>query len=516
MPGKKKDNDRTLEQIVLEGASAETLDRYSKAANEHFVAFSGKVVAGEELTKGLKEISEYKTNDKYYNQNIKQQAGFSAELKSVARNNADNIINGKAERYIRSDDIGNVNDQIFDIRVLDANGNEISGSAAQMKFVGNSSDELLSKLRSSKYRKYLDADAKLAIPDDYYDALMGKDGIDKEIKRLQSQLEHVEKEGNTKLIAEKKAQIEDCKKIKRNLCKSGLSRGEAIEARKNPLRSTAKDIGKIAHKAGIEQAKTGAVISGSISIVKNVVACIKGEKEIDDAALSVAKDIGKGTVFSYATAFSGTVVNGAMKNASSSYIRSLSNTNLAAGLVATTVNVGKTMVRYIKGDLTGAQCVEALGEQGVGQIGTAVYSTIAITAVQGSGSVAIKVLAGITGSTLGYTAAVAVYKELATSLKDHELAIENRKRIETECNEAVLMICKYRNEMNVIIEQYFSEHYTVFDESFETMDRAIIENDVDGFIAGNTMIQEKLGHQIQFRSKSEFEDIMSSDIPLKL
>lgn len=515
MSDKKKDNDKTLEHIIMEGASAETIDRYGKAASEHFTAYSGKV-AGEELSKGLKSISKSKVNDKYRDQNIKQQAGFSAEVKSVARNNADNIINGKAERTIRTDDMGNVNDQIFDIKILDANGIEIPGSGAQMKFVGNTPDELLSKLRSNKYRKYLDADAKLSIPDDYYDALMSKNGIDKEIERLQKQLEHVEKDGNAKVATEKKAQIEDYKKIKRNLRKSGLTREEAIEAREHPLRSTAKDVGKIAHRAGIKQAKTGAVISGSISIIKNVVACLKGEKEIDDAALSVAKDTGAGAVFSYATAFSGTVVNSAMKNSSHSYIRSLSNTNLAAGLVVTTVNVGKTMKRYIKGELTGAQCVEALGEQGVGQIGAAMYSAIAVTAVKGSSSVAIKVLAGITGSTLGYAAAVAVYQELATSLKEHELAIENRIRLEAECEEAIRMICEYRNEMNATIEQYFAEHYEIFDESFETMDKAIIENDVNGFIAGNTMIQEKLGHQIQFRSQSEFDDIMSSDIPLKL
>ncbi len=48
------------------------------------------------------------------------------------------------------------------------------------------------------------------------------------------------------------------------------------------------------------------------------------------------------------------------------------------------------------------------------------------------------------------------------------------------------------------------------------MDKALIENDIDGFIFGNTMIQENLGHNVQFRSQEEFDDIMSSDVLFKL
>ncbi len=181
----------------MEGASAETIERYGKAASEHFAAYSGNV-EGEKLSKGLKSISQSKVNYSFREQNIKQQSGFSAEVKSVARKNADNIINGKTERAIRADDMGNVNDQIFDINILDAKGKEIPHLGTQMKFVGNNPDELLSKLKSNKYRKYLDADAKLSIPDDYYDVLMSENGIDKKIKHLQEQLERVEKDGNAK------------------------------------------------------------------------------------------------------------------------------------------------------------------------------------------------------------------------------------------------------------------------------------------------------------------------------
>ena len=385
MIDEKEENNNTLDHKVLEGAATEVVARYGSAVKEHYIAYSGtNNELGEILKKGLESISQSHVNEDFKEQNIKQQAGFSAEVKSVARNNADNIVNGKSERYIRTDDMGSVNDQIYDIKVLGADGKELPGLGAQMKFVGNSPNDLLSKLRSNKYHKYLDADAKLAIADDDYNFLMGKSGIDKEIVKLKDQLRSAEKRGDVKIAAEKKAQIEDCEKIKKNLRKSGLTRKEAVDARNHPLRSTAEDVGKLAHQAGVKQAEIGAAVSGSISIVRNVVACIKGEKVPDDAALAVAKDIGTGTAFSYATAFSGTVIKGAMQNASSVYVQSLSKTNLASGLVSTTMGIGKTMRRYIKGELTGAQCIEDLGEQGVGEIGAAMYAAIALAAVNGT------------------------------------------------------------------------------------------------------------------------------------
>ena len=48
------------------------------------------------------------------------------------------------------------------------------------------------------------------------------------------------------------------------------------------------------------------------------------------------------------------------------------------------------------------------------------------------------------------------------------------------------------------------------------MDQAIINQDPDGYIAGNAEICEVLGRKPQFRSMSEFNDLMASDESLKL
>lgn len=516
---------KKFEREVIKGAAAETVQRYGSAVKEHYVAYSGTDnETGHKLAKGLKDISQSKINPEYRNQNIKQQAGFAAEVKSVARKNADNIIKGKPNRLIRTDDIGRVNDPLYDLVERAPDGTVISGTASQMKFVGNSPEELLSKLSSKKYEKYLDAKAILDIADDDYEALVGKNGtpgiIDEKIVKLREQADHAKQIGKSEVAEQKLGQIQKYENIREKLRKSGLTRDEAVEARLYAKWSTAKDVMKNAHGAGMEQIGIGAKISGGISLVKNVVACIKGDKTPEEAAVAVAADTRTGMVASYTAAFSGSVIKGAMQNSSSTYIRGLAKTNLATGLVTTTANVGKTLHRYFCGDISSAECVEELGQQGVGEIGSAMLSAMGASyATTIAPEISVKLfgaVGGLAGATLGYAAAIACYQEIATALKEAELAREERIRIEQECAETVTMIRQYRQEMNIRVSEYMTKHIRTFNQGFLEMDKAIIEHDINGFIRGNVHIQEVLGKEVQFRTQEEFDELMLSDAAFRL
>ena len=109
----KNETQNRIVKVALEGANFEAVQRYGNAAKQHYVAYSGiDNEAGKQLSKGLKSISKSRVNPDYQSQNIKQQAGFSAEVKSIARKNAQNIIDGKSNKFIRTDDFGNVNDPL--------------------------------------------------------------------------------------------------------------------------------------------------------------------------------------------------------------------------------------------------------------------------------------------------------------------------------------------------------------------------------------------------------------------
>lgn len=518
---KKEHTIEGIERAAIEGASAEVIQRYGSAIKQHYVAYSGvDNEAGRELSKGLKSISKSKVNNKDYDRNIKQQAGFSAEVKSTARKNAKKIIDGESTRTIRTDDRGRVNDPLYDHVEVDVMGNIIEGSGSQMKFVGNTPEELLAKLNGKKFQKYIDADVLLDIADDDYDALMGVNGnpgiIDQKIEKLKKQMEHAEKEGNTELAKTKRSQIDKYNRIKKNLRKSGLTKKEAIFARQHPVLSTMKDVTQVAHQAGKEQAKYGAIISGSISMIKNMVSCIKGEISGEEAAQNIIVDTGEGAAMSYVTAFAGSVLKGGMQNAPSTYLRTLSKTNLPAVLITTTCSIGKTLHRYMQGDIDGVECIEELGEKGVGEIGSAMFASIGGAVVPSTAPFVLGVIGGIAGATFGYAAASAIYQELATTLKNAKLAHEERLLIEKECAEAIAMIRNYRKEMDEMVSRYLSENIQIFNNSFSEMDKAILENDSDGFIKGNLEIQKAMGKEVQFTNQNEFDLFMDSNISLKL
>ena len=160
----------------------------------------------------------------------------------------------------------------------------------------------------------------------------------------------------------------------------------------------AKDVARVANKAGLQQARNGALIGGGVSLIRNMVACINGSIEPAEAARNVGVDAGLAAAFGYVTAFSGAAIKGAMQNASSEYLRSLSRTNVAATMVSTVTDVSKVVALYCRGEITGAVCIERLGQQGMGQLGGVMGVAVAMAAVPADGAF-MAAMVGMAGST---------------------------------------------------------------------------------------------------------------------
>ncbi len=504
----KNEKIKTLENVALEGAATEVVQRYGSAVKEHFVAYTGKDnETGEELKRGLKQIAKAKVNPDYKDANLKQQAGFAAENKYTARQNAENIINKKKTRVYNTDvkESGNYN-ELFDHIVKDENGIVISQE--QMKFVGSNPKSCLDKLASKKFQKYFDADAKITVPSDYYNGIIEE--ANKSIKSFEEQLKHAKETGNNDLVKALEEKIKKYKKIKDSIKDSGVSNNEAMEARLHPKLSTAKDVVKVAHRAGAEQAVYGAAIGGGISFIKNTVAVIKGDKTPEEAGVSLLKDTGIAAGTSYATAFSGAVLKGAMQNSESQIMQAISKTNFAATVVTSVIEVSKTMTSFIKGDIDGTQCLEELGEKGTSQLGAAMF------AVAGQALIPIPVVGGMVGSVIGYALTSACYGELLSALKDAKLAHEERLKIEKECEEAIKMIVEYRDQINETVNKYLTDIRETFDAALFKADKSIWLNDIDAFIDAANRMSMKMGRKPQFINFNEFDSLMLSEEIIKL
>lgn len=515
---KKKQQEEDLLNAGIAGAGYETVQRFGSAAKQHYAAYSGQDnETGKNLVKGLKQISKEKINPDYEYRNIHQQAGFSAEVKDVARTNAEKVIRGESARKIRTDDLGSVNDPLYDTLSVDANGNLIEGSGAQMKFLGASESDpagegnavrALNKLQSKGYQKYLDADAKIDVPSDQYDKIIRE--ADTKIDSLSKQLENQKAAGNTERAEKLRERIDKLEKIKKNLRKSTVSSNEAVFARLHPGLSTAVDVAKISHRAGVQTAETASVIGGSVSIVKNLVSVCKGEEEPEDAIMNVAKDTASTAAVGYGTGFMGTALKGAMQNSGSEYARVLSKTNIAGTVAAATVSATKTLTRYFKGEIDGVECLETLGEQGTGMISSAMFAAIGQTVIP------IPVVGGLIGGMVGYALSSATYGILTESLKEAELAKKEREQIEKICEENIKMIREYRAEMEKIISEYLMDSMDVFRESFSGIKNALAIGDADWFIESTNEVTENFGGQAAFSSMDDFNSKMLAGDTFKL
>lgn len=519
----------TIKNVGVAGANTEVVQRYGSAVKEHFAAYSGvDNETGQQLAKGLKSISEHKVNPEYYDTNIKQQAGFSAEVKTSARETAEKIIQGNTKSKVtRTDDmakqsdgkgrtIGGKNEQLYDIAEVDTNGIYIEGTGRQLKYVGGTAEDCTRKLLGKKFDKYRDADVLIEIPADFYDEVNAQ--LAQKSQEINEQIVRAEQDGKFELAEKRRQRLKKVEKTQQNLRKGKLTNDEAIEARLHPKLSTAKDVIKVAHRSGVEGAIIGTAVGGGISFIQNTVDVIKGDKEPKDAIVDITESAGKAGVMGYATTFVGSAVKGAMQNAPSTYVRALSKSSLPTAIVVSVCEVGKTLYRYGTGSIDGTQCLAELGEKGTGMLsgsaGTAIGATVgtALLPIPAVGSI----VGGLVGSMAGYALSTAYYNNLLSILKDEQLAHEERIIIEAECEESIRAMKEYRLQIELAVNNYMREQISAFQSAFSEMELAYQKGDVDGFIRGTNRITQQLGEKPLFESKADFTELMQSNISIEL
>jgi hypothetical protein len=544
---KQKEQAKTLENAGLAGAASELVQRYGSANQQFLGAYDGiNYETGTPLFKSFKEESaryhaKVKADPSREYAKLKTHAGNAAETSEVAIENSKRIINRDPARRVTTDDLdpakgGHRNHPLHDHVDIDKNGNPIAGTESQMKIKGDTAleahDKLMEKgelLKDGTYKneKYLDNDVRLKVQKGFAEDI--RKTAQENIKSLEKQEKALMgKPGKEEELQKIRRQIFKEKQIAKNVEDSNVSNQESKDSVLKPKTTTAKHILETSHEAGLEAAKIGVAVAGSMSIIRNVVAVTKGDKEPGEAALAVVKDTGTGAAVSYTTAFAGSQLQALMVKASTKKVvtqagkkvvekvvtntalKSLAESNLPAQIVTATIEVSKTMKKYFSGEIDGVECLTELGEKGTGMVASSIGMVIGQTAIP------IPVVGGLIGGMVGYALSSACYGQLVSSLKEAKLAREERLRIEAECAEAVKMIREYRCEMEAAISRYLSEYMASFHEAFDDIKSALNIGDIDGFIAGANSITRKLGGKPQFNNFSEFDALMNNSESLKL
>lgn len=214
---------KVINPVTIAATERDLVQTHGEGSSQIIQAYKGVRVDGQGITedfhgRSLKGISKYKTNPQYKNQNIQQQAGFSAELIDEARQNQQAILAGDATRTRTTDGLGQTNDPQNDLVKVHPDGSVISGSGTQLKFYGYESpkcdyiDKSLNKDtiavpkgRLTEARAYLDE--KIKIAQDKAKSCQEKGAIEKEIKFRQQAEKY--QAAKSKIYEDKTLHLED-------------------------------------------------------------------------------------------------------------------------------------------------------------------------------------------------------------------------------------------------------------------------------------------------------------------
>lgn len=399
--------------------------------------YSGVKLEDGSATLGLKEINGYKKNPGYYDQNINQQAGYSAEVISTTKENLAAQRDGTGMKTYRADDRPDLfkkNDQYVDkIRVNDAG--EIV-ERVQVKFVGNDAGECLSKLASKKYDKYFNDGQvdKMEVPKDYYDGI--KELIPKRIETLEKQLEHVRESGDVEAAQKLEARIDRMNKIDKMVEPSTVTKDEARYATEHPRRYVAKlfanDSFAEMRRAGMESAAVAASLTAAVSTVDNVTKVIDGEITAQEAFIDVAKDTGTAGGLAYGTAFISTAISQTMTSSSHELIRSLGNAGVPAAVISFGIQSYDSVVDYANGTIGADELAYDLGESAIrvggGMAGSALAGAALGSVVPGAGT-AVGFGVGLVGGMVGCAVASEAYASAV------EFGVENADTLAEKAQE---------------------------------------------------------------------------------
>ncbi|GAA6962126.1 hypothetical protein ID0058_03050 [Helicobacter pylori] len=511
---KKKQKYSNITDATIMGSTAEEGAFYASANREHFSVLDR-----------LEEISKRKINPNYIKQNINQQAGYSAEIKEQARVNAHNILAKKGERVWQYDDLSSErkaqvkklypnhatpskNHEIVDYISVDEKGNVIPGTLTQSKFVGRNGEECFKKLLSKPYKKYFENGAKMNVPKDYYRDI--QKATDAEIKKLESQIAKQKGLGDFQKAAILEKELQKCKTIKAHTRPASITKAEAIEARLNPNLSTAKDVTRVSHQAGMNAMQTGALIGGGVSLITNVYECVANGKDPIKALKHTAIATLKGGALIYGSTFASSSLGGLMQSSANKIIQSLGKGSVPAMIVGACVANATILGRYFSGKIDETELLKQLGKA------NATLVSSGAMAVAGQALIPIPVVGALIGGFVGAILSEICFNAFLKAREEAKLACQRRIEIERECHEIIKLLEIYQNQFKEVFEQHFHETTKFFNQNFDTLWRASYTGDADLGIGINNKIQERIGQKALFDNKQEGWELIISNKDIRM
>lgn len=509
-----QDNDAVLvpNEVISAGVALsanETVSRYGSASAEFIKGYTGTDnQTGQRFAKGLADIAKHKVNPDPVEaaKNIKQQAGYAAEVATTSHDNAEAIIQGSKVRTSRSDDLPQYgrNHNVVD-RVQVLNGEIIDGSQTQMKFVGDR-DLLFERIarEDGKFARY--RGIKLELPSEQFDG--AEQYCRDKANELRQQADKVQQKGNPEAADKLRQKAANYEQLADNVKDSGLTTEQAIFYREYPEIATALDIARTSHRAGMEGAKYGAIIGGCISLLQNGLSAAQGVKEKGEAAKALVVDTAKAGALGYGTAFAGSAIKGAMQQSAKQSIRTLAETSAPTLVVNICISLGSSVKRYVTGEISEAQLLTEVGEKGAGMLSSGMMAAL------GQLAIPVPFVGAAIGGMIGYTLSSLFYQSALEAARGAEISRETLKRTQVIQEAARARIAEEQSKFDAFICREFPLLQQATQHLFTSL--SAVNQTADALSSAINQFATLLGKQLEFQSLEEFDTFMSSDRPLTL
>ena len=505
-----------VQDIVDSGvalATTETVSRFGSASAEFIKGYRGvDRETGQKFAKGLAGIAQHKVNSNPAEaaKNIKQQAGYAAEVAATSRDNAEAIIQKSSVRTSRSDDLPQYgkNHNVVD-RVQILNGEVIEGSQAQMKFKGDRNNlfkDIAEENRNGKSDLSRYRGVKLELPSEQFDG--AEQYCRDKANSLRLQADEVQQKGKPDLAARFRREAENYEQLADNVRDSGLTTEQAIFYREHPKIATTLDIARTSHRAGMEGAKFTIIIGGCISLLTNGLSVAQGEKGIDGAAQDLMIDTAKAGALGYATAFAGSAIKGVMQQSTGQLTRALANTSAPTLAVNVCLSLGTSIKRYVIGEISEAQLLIEVGEKGSGMLSAGMMAAL------GQLAIPVPFVGAAIGGMIGYTLSSLFYQSALDAANGAEMSRDMLKRTQEIQAAARTHIAEEQASLDAFVSREMPQLKQATQQLYINL--TTVNLDVDAFSTAINQFATLLGKHLEFQSMEDFDDFMSSNRPLVL
>jgi len=299
-----------------------------------------------------------------------------------------------------------------------------------------------------------------------------------------------------------------------NVASKGTTYQEALDATNQDtankiaseykIKSALVDMNESGKRAG----KIGAVISGGTSVITEGYAYYKGDREFGETVVNVAVSGAKG----YATGYTVTALSKGITHTTSyllgtSIAKAASRANAPMAIAAGIVNTGKSMVKYLNGDIDSEKLLDEISHTAITGSASFYYAAL------GQAVIPIPVVGALVGAGVGYFIGNVIHQSGLVALGDSKIvkeAKERRKHIEAICLATIPEIRKNRLELELQAQEYFGKRKNQFILGFTEMDRALQTWNPEDFIQGLGRIGNSFDVVLPFKSFKDFDEFMKS------